>query len=101
MNLEPQSKKEDEELPKDETELVTTAATTSTAATTTVIDTELTTATNVEINIKATTVDSHLSPAELAESYKDWPMKNIREPHDHDVLYGRGGTYSEIICVFV
>ena len=20
-----------------------------------------------------------------------WPMKNIAEPHDHDVLYGRGG----------
>jgi len=23
--------------------------------------------------------------------YKDWPQENIKEPHPHDVLYGRGG----------
>jgi hypothetical protein len=23
--------------------------------------------------------------------YDNWPMRNIREPHDHDVLFGRGG----------
>ena len=27
----------------------------------------------------------------LREKYKDWPMKNISEVHDNDVLYGRGG----------
>ena len=27
------------------------------------------------------------------EKYKDWPMKNIDEPHNNDVLYGRGGEY--------
>jgi hypothetical protein len=25
------------------------------------------------------------------KKYTDWPLKNIKEPHDHDVLYGRGG----------
>ena len=25
------------------------------------------------------------------KKYENWPMKNISEPHDHDVLYGRGG----------
>lgn len=29
--------------------------------------------------------------AELKEKYKDWPVKNIKEPHDNDVMYGRGG----------
>jgi len=23
--------------------------------------------------------------------YKNWPLKGIKEPHEHDVLYGRGG----------
>lgn len=27
------------------------------------------------------------------EPVKDWPMRNIAEPHDHDVLYGRGGEF--------
>jgi hypothetical protein len=26
--------------------------------------------------------------------YSNWPYKNIKEPHDNDVLYGRGGTCS-------
>jgi len=29
--------------------------------------------------------------AELREKYKDWPLKNIKEPHENDVMYGRGG----------
>lgn len=29
--------------------------------------------------------------AELREKYKDWPMRNIKEPHENDVMYGRGG----------
>jgi len=29
--------------------------------------------------------------AALREKYKDWPLKDIEEPHPHDVLYGRGG----------
>merc|ERR1711933_311874 len=28
---------------------------------------------------------------ELKEKYKDWPLKGIKEPHDNDVMYGRGG----------
>ena len=28
---------------------------------------------------------------ELREKYKDWPMNNIKEPHENDVMYGRGG----------
>ena len=28
---------------------------------------------------------------ELKEKYKDWPLKDIKEPHEHDVMYGRGG----------
>merc|ERR1712032_216705 len=28
---------------------------------------------------------------ELKEKYKDWPLKNIKDPHENDVLYGRGG----------
>ena len=28
------------------------------------------------------------------KKYTDWPFKNIKEPHDHDVLYGRGGGES-------
>lgn len=26
------------------------------------------------------------------EKYKDWPFRNVKEPHANDVLYGRGGT---------
>jgi hypothetical protein len=26
------------------------------------------------------------------KDYSDWPYKSIKEPHDNDVLYGRGGT---------
>ena len=25
------------------------------------------------------------------KKFTDWPLKNIADPHDHDVLYGRGG----------
>lgn len=28
---------------------------------------------------------------ELKEKYKDWPLQNIKEPHENDVMYGRGG----------
>jgi len=28
---------------------------------------------------------------ELKIKYKDWPLKDIKEPHDNDVMYGRGG----------
>jgi hypothetical protein len=37
--------------------------------------------------------------AELREKYKDWPLKNIEEPHDNDVLYGRGGKFSLIFSL--
>ena len=29
----------------------------------------------------------------------DWPMKNIQEPHENDVLFGRGGTFSNAMFV--
>ena len=25
------------------------------------------------------------------KKYTDWPLRDIKEPHEHDVLYGRGG----------
>ena len=28
---------------------------------------------------------------ELRKKYADWPLKNIKEPHENDVMYGRGG----------
>lgn len=28
---------------------------------------------------------------ELKKKYKDWPLRGIKEPHDNDVMYGRGG----------
>lgn len=28
---------------------------------------------------------------EEKEAYKNWPLFEIKEPHEHDVLYGRGG----------
>jgi len=28
---------------------------------------------------------------ELKIKYKDWPLKGIKEPHENDVMYGRGG----------
>jgi len=27
------------------------------------------------------------------KKYVDWPVRNIKEPHNNDVLYGRGGEY--------
>lgn len=35
-----------------------------------------------------------MTPEEKAaakKKYENWPLKNISEPHDNDVLYGRGG----------
>lgn len=29
--------------------------------------------------------------AELKKKYADWPLRNIKEPHENDVMYGRGG----------
>ena len=28
---------------------------------------------------------------ELKIKYKDWPLKDVKEPHENDVMYGRGG----------
>ena len=28
---------------------------------------------------------------ELRKKYADWPLKGIKEPHNNDVMYGRGG----------
>lgn len=28
---------------------------------------------------------------ELRKKYADWPLKGIKDPHDNDVMYGRGG----------
>jgi len=28
---------------------------------------------------------------ELKKKYADWPLRNIKDPHDNDVMYGRGG----------
>ena len=31
---------------------------------------------------------------EERKKYANWPLKDIKEPHPNDVLYGRGGTLS-------
>lgn len=28
---------------------------------------------------------------ELKKKYSNWPLRNIKDPHDNDVMYGRGG----------
>jgi hypothetical protein len=28
---------------------------------------------------------------ELRKKYANWPLRNIKDPHDNDVMYGRGG----------
>ena len=28
---------------------------------------------------------------ELRKKYANWPLRNIKEPHENDVMYGRGG----------
>jgi hypothetical protein len=30
------------------------------------------------------------------KKYADWPFRNIKEPHENDVLYGRGGECEKI-----
>jgi hypothetical protein len=32
-----------------------------------------------------------VSATAAKKNYTDWPLRNIKEPHDNDVLYGRGG----------
>jgi hypothetical protein len=39
--------------------------------------------------------------AEDLEKYKDWPLRDIKEPHDNDVLYGRGGELLLNVAVLV
>ena len=29
--------------------------------------------------------------AELKKKYADWPLRDVKEPHENDVMYGRGG----------
>lgn len=28
---------------------------------------------------------------ELRKKYANWPLRNVKEPHDNDVMYGKGG----------
>jgi hypothetical protein len=28
---------------------------------------------------------------ELKKKYADWPLRDVKEPHENDVMYGRGG----------
>ena len=28
--------------------------------------------------------------------YSDWPVRDIKEPHNNDVLYGRGGKFNTL-----
>ncbi len=37
--------------------------------------------------------DPHPAP-QSAKRWNDYPLKDITEPHEHDVLCGRGGEYS-------
>ncbi len=38
-----------------------------------------------------TGVNSKATQSKKKERKTNWPLKNIKEPHDNDVLYGRGG----------
>ena len=40
-----------------------------------------------EEKVNEPTADSNTTK----KKYTDWPIRDIKEPHDHDVLYGRGG----------
>ena len=31
------------------------------------------------------------------KDYSNWPLKGIREPHPHDVMFGRGGKVSSCV----
>jgi hypothetical protein len=51
---------------------------------------------NSKISEEETTSDTKANSANLKDTnhntdYDNWPMRNIHEPHDHDVLFGRGG----------
>lgn len=56
-------------------------------------------------DVKKEEDEQEMTPEELAKKekeeeelrikYKDWPMKDISEPHENDVLYGRGGRFAE------
>ena len=37
-------------------------------------------------------------PPAPKKDYSNWPLKDIREPHPNDVMFGRGGRF--IFCVF-
>jgi hypothetical protein len=36
-------------------------------------------------------VEKKKKEEELRKKFADWPLKGIKEPHEHDVMYGRGG----------
>jgi hypothetical protein len=38
---------------------------------------------------------------EERKKYANWPLKDIKEPHPNDVLYGRGGTsiFFNVHCI--
>jgi hypothetical protein len=50
-----------------------------------------------EKQIELTAEEKQRKDKEHKEKYKDWPMKNIEEPHDNDVLYGRGGKCCSLV----
>ena len=33
---------------------------------------------------------------ELKKKYADWPLRNIKEPHENDVMFGRGGGTNHV-----
>lgn len=42
---------------------------------------------------EGTPLSSKGTKAENKSKMVDWPLREIKEPHDNDVLYGRGGEY--------
>jgi hypothetical protein len=44
-----------------------------------------------ETEEKEETEEEKQKREELKKKYANWPLKNIKEPHDNDVMYGRGG----------
>jgi hypothetical protein len=52
--------------------------------------------------------DDDTQEEECYSGYSSWPIQNIKEPHENDVLFGRGGMYTTnhnmppfVTCVLV
>jgi hypothetical protein len=89
--------KKDDELQKKN--IVTTAAAAAAAAAATTADVEVDSSEELVAEVPPPSLPL---TAEEKKKYANWPLRDIKEPHPNDVLYGRGGTFRFIyMCVCV